>query len=98
MQPALIARDGGLRGGRFSFLGLSHQSVTANNWSAGVLGLTEPNTPQLQHSIYPVFAPAIRASASNKMAKSFSASPIPRAVVSISFVIAVVGSGTSSWR
>jgi hypothetical protein len=28
---------GGLRDGRFSFLGLSHQSVTASNWSTGVL-------------------------------------------------------------
>ena len=61
--------------------------------------------PTFQYSIIPLFhslilhfIPAILASTSNKIAKSFSASPMPRAAVSISLVIAVVGSGTSSWR
>src|SRR5437016_4871746 len=42
--------------------------------------------------------PAIFAKTSNTTAKSFSASPIPRAAVKNSFVTAVVGIGTSSCR
>ena len=43
-------------------------------------------------------APAIAASTSKRMAKSLSASPMPRAAVRNSLVIAVVGNGTSSCR
>src|SRR5580704_750488 len=45
-----------------------------------------------------LWTPAIRASASKTIAKSWRARPMPRAAVSISLVTVVVGSGTSSWR
>src|SRR5713226_8995521 len=52
----------------------------------------------LGHGATSVSMPAMRASTSNTTAKSFSSRPIPRAAVNSSFVIAVVGSGTSSSR
>src|SRR5947208_1058765 len=52
----------------------------------------------LGHRVTSVSIPDMRASTSKTTAKSFSSRPMPRAAVSSSFVIAVVGSGTSSSR
>src|SRR4029079_3558890 len=96
-QPPLIA-GGGLWRRSFLLGVLSHGAfpLAARVLEYCNIGLCE--NPSLHHSIHSVFIPAIRANASNKIAKSFSAKPMARVVVSISLVIAVVGSGTSSWR
>src|SRR5439155_10696303 len=53
---------------------------------------------RLGHRVTSVSMPDMRASTSKTTAKSFSSKPSARAAVSNSFVLAVVGSGTSSSR
>src|SRR5712691_633562 len=58
----------------------------------------ELRLPHSAHVAAPAGTPDIWASTSKRTAKSLSSRPIPRAAVRNSFVIAVVGNGTSSSR
>src|SRR5688572_9915085 len=94
MNPAFIVSHGAFCWLYFVFFGSCHQGIVIG------LGVMEcwrdARSHVTRYSIPPLFKPAIFASTSNKIAKSLSASPAARALVSIWFVIAVVGSGTSS--